>query len=99
MHDVQKLARGFQLIADIRNSSPKFVIPDFEHNGIRIKEMDSIPPGSNPYLYDSYNMGCDINKDIHAMFSSTGSYIILIFNKTGRRIHISFDEEIVGRTA
>lgn len=85
-----------RVVMDMVNTNPDNMIADVEHGGIKIKELSPIPAGSNPYRHDLYNMGCGINKDMHAMFSSCGNYIILIFTKTGRRIHFSFSPEIIG---
>lgn len=65
---------------------------------ITVREMLSIPPGANPYHYDSIRMGCDIGQNWQAMFHSVQSSeedpkpslneIVLINTKTGRRFHL-----------
>lgn len=75
---------------------------------ITVREMSSIPPGTNPYHYDSIRMGCNISQNWQAMFYTAQSSeedpkpslseLVLINTKTGRRFHLDLtkaDEPVV----
>ena len=63
---------------------------------IEVIEKESIPPNSNPYHYDLYNMGTDLGNNITAMFGNHRKermrYLILINNNTGKRIRFVFSD-------
>ena len=77
------------------------ILPDFLMNGTLneaiatngiVDTLSPIPPGSNPYHFDLYHQGVEINKDIHIMFSSTHKYIIAINPNTGNRVRIDLSD-------
>lgn len=62
-------------------------------SGIVVESMSkmdfSISP--NPFDHDLYHGGCEINEKILLMYSSTNSnYLILVNQKTGERLKLSF---------
>ena len=62
---------------------------------IHTEKMESIPPNSNPFLHDLYNMGMDIGRNVTVMFEAhngeKADYIIVINKETGERIRLVFD--------
>lgn len=70
-----------------------FQLPTVEH-------MDPIPAHSNPFHYDSFNMGTDIPGGLtvmHAGFQRKESprpvqYLIIVNNRTGQRMRILFEQ-------
>lgn len=80
-------------VNEIRAAEKGFQLPIVEH-------MDPIPAHSNPFHYDSFNMGTDIPGGIlvmHAGFQRPESprpvqYLIVINQRTGQRIRIRFQQ-------
>ena len=70
---------------------------DFTYNGFKVVELDSFPTNSNPFHHDSYNMGQQIGTNITAMFANHSTekmrYLILVDNKTGKRVKIFMPSE------
>jgi len=60
---------------------------------INMKKIDPIPPGSNPFDNDWYNMGTKIGKDLIMMYANHPhqqmKYMILVDIKTGDRFKIN----------
>jgi hypothetical protein len=54
--------------------------------------MDPIPPGSNPFNHDFFNMGTPIGTNVMIMYGATekeeAKYIIVVNLKTGERLRI-----------
>ena len=63
---------------------------------ISVKEIGSIPAGSNPYRHDEWRMGASISKFWEVMHTSRGDgdidNVILIHTKTGRRFSLDLYE-------
>ena len=74
-----------QIISDFVSGKDKSF--GIEINQFKIKEMESIPENSNPFHYDVYHMGTNIN-DVTIMHSDIGRYLIIIDRPTGKRIKI-----------
>jgi hypothetical protein len=64
---------------------------------MNLEKMEPIPPGSNPFHHDLFNMGQQIGKDLMLMFSNHSDeeckYLILVNTKTGERTKIVIEEE------
>lgn len=62
----------------------------------RVEKLSPIPEGSNPFLYDAFNMGRYIGKNLLLMQGNHDSeeckYIILVNQKTGERTRLIFSD-------
>lgn len=62
-------------------------------DNLKIETLPSIPPNSNPFHHDRWNMGQAIGEDLYMMFSNHDSqpmeFMILVDTKTGKRVKIS----------
>jgi len=60
---------------------------------VKIRDMDPIPPNSNPFDHDIYNMGSKIGKNMMMMHCNhpheSISYIILVDTMSGERVRIN----------
>lgn len=63
---------------------------------VNIKELESIPAGSNPFHHDLFNMGTPINDSWIIMHTSSNQrplpYMILVNSTTGQRIELNLDQ-------
>lgn len=61
--------------------------------GMDVSEMEPFPKNSNPFNFDSYNMGVKLGSNVMAMFESheneKADYVILVNISTGRRLKIT----------
>lgn len=59
---------------------------------MKITQMESIPPGDNPFRHDFFNMGTPIGKDLMIMHGNhtneVAEYLILVNTKTGERFRV-----------
>lgn len=59
-----------------------------------IKEKKRIPPHTNPFLYDYYNMGTQVASNVIVMYNThkkdKAKYIIIVDTDTGERLEIDF---------
>lgn len=64
--------------------------------GQPVVKLESIPPGSNPYLSDMFNMGTPMGKDILVMHKNHQNedmeWMILVQRSTGKRLVINIKE-------
>ena len=66
---------------------------------IKIVELESFPPNSNPFHYDLFNMGIGLGKDLEIMGilydDREIDEFILVHKPTGKRckIYLTFDKE------
>lgn len=62
-----------------------------------ISVLDPIPPNSNPFKYDMYNMGTRVSSNVmimHETFNEQkAKYIIVVNTETGERLRIDFKED------
>ena len=58
-----------------------------------LKQLESIPPNSNPFHYDLYNMGDRLDEEYMLMYSSfkKNKYVIIIEKSTGKRIELHLE--------
>lgn len=63
---------------------------------VNVKELESIPAGSNPFHHDLFNMGTNINNDWMIMHTGSNQralpYMILVNMTTGQRIELNLDQ-------
>ena len=59
---------------------------------VKTRDMDPIPPNSNPFEHDAYNMGTKIGKDLMMMHCNHPhnemSYFILVDTVSGERVRV-----------
>lgn len=64
---------------------------------MKITELDSFPPNSNPFKHDHYRMGHYIGKNVIIMMEKFDNehqnYIIVIDKVTGKRVRIELEKE------
>lgn len=64
---------------------------------MKIKKLDSIPAGDNPFLHDAFHMGTPVASNIMIMHGThsnqRASYIIIVNTETGERHQVTFDEK------
>jgi hypothetical protein len=58
-----------------------------------IEQVESIPPNSNPFHYDLYHMGTQLDKEYTIMYHDfdKNNYIYIIEKSTGKRIQLHLD--------
>jgi len=89
--DMSVIRENTRRMNEIRAAEKGFQLPVVEH-------MDPIPAHSNPFHYDSFNMGTDIPGGIlvmHAGYQRPESprpvqYLIIINQRTGQRVCVRF---------
>lgn len=56
-----------------------------------IEQMESIPPNSNPFHYDAFHMGLQLDKEYTLMYSEfkKNDYVIIIERSTGKRVNLN----------
>lgn len=60
---------------------------------MRLEQMDSIPPNSNPFHHDLYHMGTAITKEWMIMHLGSGTkYLILVHCPTGARTKLWLED-------
>lgn len=63
---------------------------------IHVREVESIPPGANPFNHDLWRMGTPIDKDLILMYSNSRpdqiTHVVLVNTKTGRRFDLDLSE-------
>lgn len=63
---------------------------------IHVQEVESIPPGANPFNHDLWRMGTPIDKDLILMYSNSRpdqiTHVVLVNTKTGRRFDLDISE-------
>lgn len=68
---------------------------------VKTRDMDPIPPNSNPFEHDPYNMGTKIGKDLMMMHGNhphnAMSYFILVDTVSGERIRVDIYTDKVYR--
>jgi hypothetical protein len=69
-------------------------------NHMRIVSLDGIPPNSNPFDHDMYNMGTRIASNVMVMHEThptqKAKYIIIVNTETGERLKVEFPYEEKG---
>lgn len=84
-------------LAGLNNDHVKSVLnerkfKDTDFVDVKVSEMESIPPNSNPYLFDYVNSGLGLVHGWEAMFSSSQSSplkeLILVNTKSGQRLKL-----------
>lgn len=64
---------------------------------MKIKEMNPIPAGENPFQHDFYNMGTRVGNNVVVMYDQHtdrhADYIIVVDMTTGERIRIELAAE------
>lgn len=62
----------------------------------KIVQMNPIPPKSNPYAHDLFNMGMALGTNLTVMMANFDNqrcnYLILVNTETGERMRIEIDE-------
>lgn len=63
---------------------------------MKIKRLRSLPPGSNPFDHDLFQMGSQVAPNLLVMYSGHGSLgqVDLVNPVTGERVRILWDEQI-----
>lgn len=68
---------------------------------VKMKTMDSIPPNSNPFDHDFYNMGTTIGKDLIMMYGNhpdqSMPYFILVDTVSGKRLRFNIETDRLSR--
>ena len=82
------LIRGLKLIADMNQQGSLLATVD----GITLEKLEAIPPGANPFHYDSYHMGMNLG-DMTLMYSDSRPEYVIFVMPNGNRIKISFDKK------
>ena len=71
--------------------------------GFKIETLNPIPPKSNPFSYDSYNMGTKIGANCTVMYDKfpreNHSYLIVINTATGERVKLEFEPDFYQKLA
>jgi len=71
--------------------------------GFKIETLNPIPPKSNPFSYDSYNMGTKIGANCTVMYDKfpheNHSYLIVINTATGERVKLEFASDFYQKLA
>ena len=67
----------------------------YQIGAFQVKQMLNIPPGSNPYQHDYYNMGTNLGeggRNVEIMFGHRRDYVIIVDRDTGARIRVHLPE-------
>jgi hypothetical protein len=63
---------------------------------LRVKRLDSFPPQSNPFYYDSCSMGITLGSNVTVMYSTFPDQhmesLIIVDTFTGKRIKVIFPD-------
>jgi hypothetical protein len=61
------------------------------------RDLEPIPPGSNPFVFDLHNMGEQIGNGLMLMFGNHPGepckYLILVDIKSGERVRLQIEQE------
>lgn len=61
------------------------------------RNLEPIPPGSNPFVFDQYNMGQPIGNGLMLMFGNHSKepckYLILVDIKSGERVRLEIEQD------
>lgn len=65
---------------------------------LEVQQMESFPPGENPYWHDAYRMGMRLGTNVEVMFEKfeheVQPYLVIVNKVTGERIRIVLDNSI-----
>lgn len=71
--------------------------------GFKISTLNPNPPNSNPFDYDSYNMGTQLGNNCIVMYGNHQNeicnYLVLVNTATGELIKVEFEPDFYGKLA